>query len=105
MGWNISHAPYGETIRRSATSLDNLGKQLAHVMTGRDLRLVLPLFKQAQRAGGPFDISWAEAGRMADALNLAAAHPLMPADWGELAGQIAAAADRAAKAREPWHWS
>ena len=103
MGWTISHAPYGETIRRSATSICNLGTQLAHVMPGRDWRLVRELFEP--KPGDPFDVDWRRAGLIADALNLAAVHPLMPADWGELARQIAAAADTAAKNREPWHWS
>jgi hypothetical protein len=105
MGWSISHAAYGETIYRSALQLDNLARQLAHVMPGRDWRAVRGVFDQAQKADGPFTVSWADAGRIADALNLAVTHPLMPSDWGELTGQIAAAADRAAKDREPWSWS
>jgi hypothetical protein len=103
MGWTISHAPYGETIRRSALSIGNLGRELAHVMPSRDWRTVAFLF--TPKSGDPFDVAPADAGRIANALNLAAVHPLMPADWGELARQIAAAADTAAKNREPWHWS
>ncbi|MFJ4412590.1 hypothetical protein [Streptomyces sp. NPDC088910] len=104
MGWSISHAPYGEIVYRSATQLTNLGSQVAHVSSARDWRVVLPLFDRVQRATGPFEITWAEAGRMADVLKLAACHSRMPDDWGQFAHQLADAADTAAKQREPWLW-
>jgi hypothetical protein len=105
MGWNIDHAPYDETLYRSATQLHNLSKQVAHVTTAAQWRIVLPLFDQAQRADGPFDISWREAGPIADVLRLAACHDLMPDDWAQFAHKLADAADTAAKHRESWHWS
>jgi hypothetical protein len=105
MGWNIDHAPYGETIHRSALQLHNLSREVAHVTTSKQWRIVLPLFDQAQRADGPFDISWREAGPIADVLRLAACDERMPEDWGRDAHRIADAADTAAKQREPWHWS
>jgi hypothetical protein len=105
MGWTIDHAPYDETIHRSALQLHNLAAQVAHVTSGRDWRIVRALFDQAARADGPFDIPWSQAGSIADVLRLAACHSRMPADWGRFAHELADAADRAAKQREPWHWS
>lgn len=105
MGWTIDHAGYGETLRWSAKQLDNLSKQIAHAVTAAQWRIVLPLFDQAQRADGPFEITWREAAPIADVLHLAACSSLMPEDWADFTHTLAAAADRAAKAREPWRWS
>jgi hypothetical protein len=104
MGWTIDHAPYGETVYRSAAQLGNLSKQVAHVTTSHQWRIVLPMFDQAQNADGPFEVSWREAGPIADVLRLAACHALMPEDWAKDAHKLADAADDAAKHRESWKW-
>lgn len=104
MGWNISHGTnqYGE-MRRSCTTMDNLGKQLSHVLPARTWRTLKPLF--ARRSGDPFTVSPRDAGRMADALRAAARNQLLPTDWSLTAVELAEAAARAAAARQPWEWS
>jgi hypothetical protein len=105
MGWNYDHAPYEERVHLSALQLDNLSRQVAHVVTSKDWRIVLPLFDQLQHADGPFDITPSEAGPIANVLRLAACSPRMSDGWDTVAHQLADAADTAAKQREPWHWS
>ncbi|MEU6170171.1 DUF7739 domain-containing protein [Streptomyces tanashiensis] len=103
MGINVSHGSnqWGEE-RRSATSVANLGKHLAHVLTSRDWDVVADLFD------GTFadqeDIPPAEARRIAAVLYKAADHRLMPSDWGSDARLFADAANRAATAGQNWRW-
>lgn len=104
MGWTISHAPYDETLSRSALQLHNLARYVADSTSSRDWRSVKPMFDQAEHADGPFAFGWAQAGRIADVLRLAAADARMPRDWADFASKLAAAADRAASRRELWRW-
>lgn len=98
MSWTI-----GGDMRRSDASIHNLGKQIAHVLPDRQWRKVMPLFKD--RAGDPFTVHHKVAGRMAAVLQVAAAHPKMPADWAQDARALAASAQTAARTRQPWKWS
>src|SRR3954465_7120478 len=104
MGWNVSHGTdrNGE-FRRSYTTMGNLAQQLPPVLSARDWSSIAYLFNH--RDANPFTVPAAEAGRVATVLHRAADHRLMPADWGQDARLLAAAAARAARAREPWHWS
>jgi hypothetical protein len=104
MGINISHGSnrYGEE-RRSAATIANLGKHLAHVLPGRHWRTVSTLFD------GSFSdtafVSPGRAGQIASVLRRAAADPKMPREWAAEAALFADAAGRAAAAGEPWMWS
>lgn len=103
MGWNISHgANQNGEVRRSYTTMDNLGQQLAHVLSARDWRTLKPLFRR--RSGDPFTVSPRDAGRMARVLRTAARNRLLPTDWSLTAIELADAADSAASARQPWEW-
>ncbi|TVL89767.1 hypothetical protein [Streptomyces sp. SAJ15] len=100
MSWTISN---GTTeIRRSYSSIDYLGQQIARVLKGSDWRTVSPLF--ARRTDCYFDVSPRDAGRMASSLRKAAGHRLMPPDWAKLAAELANAAQCAAASRQPWEW-
>lgn len=100
MGICISHST-GQS--RSALTISNLGEQLAHVLSARDWRQISHLFD------GSFsdvaEIPPRQAGRIATILRQAAGHRLMPTDWADLAGIFADAAQRAARAGQPWTWS
>lgn len=103
MGWTISHADNRAVeMRRSYTTMANLGQQLAHVLSARDWRTLKPLF--ARRSGDPFTISPRDAGRMAGVLHSAARSQLLPADWSLTAVELADSAQSAAAARQPWEW-
>jgi hypothetical protein len=101
--WKVSHAPYGETSLHTATTIRDLGHQLAEVMLPKDWNTVAQLF--GRRPGAAFEIPAREAGRIADVLHLAGCSVLLPAPSADLTERLAAAADRAAKDREPWSWS
>lgn len=102
MGWTISHGT-ATHIRRSYTSIAQLGDQLAHVLPGRDWRVLAPRF--ARRSEAWITVSHRDAGGMARALRAAADHRKMPADWARLARELADAAQKAANARQAWEWS
>ncbi|WP_445520459.1 DUF7739 domain-containing protein [Streptomyces sp. NEAU-174] len=104
MGWNISHGTdsNGE-VRRSYTTMHNLGQQLAHVLSARDWRTIAFLFD-----GNACDVvivAPRKAGKIAVVLSRAAQHRLMPSDWAKDAQALADSAQRAATARQPWEWS
>ncbi|WP_329623398.1 hypothetical protein OG357_25705 [Streptomyces sp. NBC_01255] len=103
MGINVSHGSnqWGEE-RRSATSVANLGKHLAHVLTSRDWDVVADLFDGTFR--DEEYVPPAEARQIAAVLYKAADHRLMPSDWGSDARLFADAAARAATAGQSWHW-
>jgi hypothetical protein len=105
MGWTISHAPYDETITRSASALHELGRHVAHVLPSRHWKVLRPLFDRAEESGDPFTVDFEQAGPIADALRLAACSARMPDDARRLAHALADAGDTAAKQREPWSWS
>ncbi|MFJ7998984.1 hypothetical protein ACIQ7D_17810 [Streptomyces sp. NPDC096310] len=100
MGIRISHS---EPVSRSGLTIANLGQHLADVLPAHDWRKIRHLFD------GTFadiaHIRHREAGQYAQILRRAATDPRMPANWGDLADIFAAAAQRAANAREPWVWS
>ncbi|MER7794876.1 hypothetical protein [Streptomyces sp. NPDC097640] len=104
MGINVSHGAnqYGEE-RRSATTIANLGKQLAHVLPSGDWRTIAFLFDGKVRC--PLAVPPRKALKIAGVLQRAAVNPLMPRDWAEDAQAFATAARRAATARQPWEWS
>ncbi|WP_262062633.1 hypothetical protein [Streptomyces sp. STR69] len=103
MGWNISHGtnPNGE-VRRSYTSVDNLAKQLAHVLPAADWRSIAYVFNRP--SGDPFTVLPHEADRIANILMRAAHAPLTPRNWQGEAEAFAMAAATAADADEPWIW-
>ena len=96
---------YGRAGSLSAGTLNNLGQQMAHVLRGRQWRTVRGLFDLAENEDGPFSFSPADTRRMVEVFRAAAAHPLMPADWAQLAGKIAATAADSVRAGTPWEWS
>lgn len=103
MGWDVSHGTdQNGQMRRSYTSMSNLGRQLAHVLPGRDWRKVRHLFDR--RSGDPFTVPAKEAGQIAQILRTAASHPRMPADWASDANLLADTAHRAAAAGQNWEW-
>ena len=99
MGIHISHS---DDKSRSALTISNLGHQLAHVLPARDWRKIRHLF------GGSFSdvahIPPRDAGKIAVILHTAAADRRMPINWADLARTFAAAAQRAANARQNWTW-
>lgn len=103
MGWNISHGTdqHGQ-MRRSGTSMGQIGEQIAHVLPVRDWRKVRHLFDRP--SGDPFTIPAAEASRIAPILRTAASHRRMPADWASDTNLLADCAERAAAADQSWEW-
>lgn len=87
----------------SATTIANLGIQLAHVTTSSEWRRLAPLFDG--RLGAPVAVPPQEAARIGDLLQSAAGHRLMAANWADLARRIGAAAHRAAASGKHWEWS
>ncbi|MFB6568387.1 DUF7739 domain-containing protein [Streptomyces noursei] len=99
MGRSISHGIHNT---RSATTIHNLARHLAHVLPAAEWRAIEHVF--GKRSGDPFQVPPAEARRIAAALWTAAEHRKMPADWGALARELAASARRAVNAGQPWEW-
>ncbi|MFL4904834.1 hypothetical protein ACJ6WF_17005 [Streptomyces sp. MMS24-I2-30] len=87
---------------RSALTISNLGRHLAHTLTSREWREVAHLFDGtfADTASIPPN----EANRIGDLLHNAANHRLMPSDWGSLAAEIGTAAYAAARTGQNWEW-
>ncbi|WP_438489559.1 DUF7739 domain-containing protein [Streptomyces sp. S186] len=100
MGWTVSH---GVNNTRSATTIHNLARHLAHVLPAAEWRAIEHVF--GRRSGDPFKVPPVEAGRIAATLRAAAKHRKMPADWAGLAREFAESAERAASAGQPWKWS
>lgn len=102
MGWNIGHRPDTDDMRRSYTSMHNLGQHLAHVLSAGEWRTIKPLFKR--RTEEYFTVSPADAARMATVIRAAAGHRKMPVDWAQDARELADSAQNAADIRRPWNW-
>ncbi|WP_405888848.1 hypothetical protein OG762_36850 [Streptomyces sp. NBC_01136] len=100
MGISISH---GVPSTRSALTISNLGKHLAHALTGSEWREISHLFDG--RLYTPVHTPSAQAGRIGDLLHKAARHRAMEAEWGDLAILLGDAAHRAARAGQTWKWS
>ena len=103
MGGPVSPGAEGGQFRRSYGSMDNLARQLAHVLSAADWRSVRYLFDRP--SGEPFTVPPGDAGRAAEVLHRASAHRLMPDDWSAAVHELAETADRAAGAGEPWAWT
>lgn len=99
MGWSISH---GIQDTRSATTIHNLAQHLAHVLPASEWRAIELVF--GGRSDGPIRVPHSDARRIAAILRRTAGHPKMPRDWGQLASELADAAQAAANARQPWEW-
>lgn len=99
MGISISH---GVPSTRSALTIENLGKHLAHALTSSEWREVAYLFDG--KLYTPVHTPPAQAGRVAALLAKAAANRTMNGEWAQLATLLGAAAGRAARAGEPWVW-
>lgn len=99
MGISISH---GVPSTRSALTISNLGKHLAHVLTGSEWREISHLFDG--RLYTPVSTPPAQARRVGDLLHKAGGHRVMEAGWGELAILLGDAAKRAAHAGQNWVW-
>lgn len=104
MGWNISHGSnqHGQE-RRSATTISNLGRHLENCLSGTSWRRIRHLF--GRTVEDTILVGPDEARQVAGILRTAAHDRRMPVDWGLEALAFATAADRAAKAGEPWMWS
>jgi hypothetical protein len=100
LGISISHGAKGP---RSGGTIENLGLQLAHVLTAAEWREIEDLF--GRRYDDITRIPPREAGRIGDLLHKAAGHRLMDREWGSLAVEIGDAAHRAARARQNWEWT
>ncbi|MFE4857349.1 hypothetical protein [Streptomyces sp. NPDC056670] len=100
MGFNVSHGTKGP---QSATTISNLGQQLAHVLSAREWREIADLFDA--RFADIASIPPREAGRIGELLHKAARHRLMGAEWASLAVELGDAAQRAARAGQNWEWS
>jgi hypothetical protein len=100
MGISISH---GAPSTRSATTIENLGKQLAHALSSSEWREVAYLFDG--RISMPVSTPPGQASRVAAILEKAAASRAMEPEWGQLAALIAASARRADAAGEDWEWT
>lgn len=100
MGIFISH---GVPSSRSATTIANLGKHLAHTLTGSEWREISYLFDG--RLYTPVYTPPAQAGRVAALLYKAAASRAMDCEWAQLATLLGDAAHRAAHARQTWEWT
>lgn len=100
MGICISHST-GQS--RSALTISNLGEQLAHVLPASDWRQISHLFDG--RFADVASIPPRQAGQTAAILRQAAQHRLMPPNWADLATVFADAAQRAARAQQPWTWT
>lgn len=103
MGWNVSHGSnqYGE-MRRSYTTVTNIGRQVSYVLSATEWRSIAYLFNRP--TADPFTVQPSEAGRIAAILYGAAVHRLMPADWADDVDKLADAANCAASKSEPWEW-
>lgn len=99
MGISISH---GVPSTRSAATIENLGKQLAHALTSREWREISSLFDG--RLYTPIHTPPAEAARIGDLLLKAANSRVMDPEWVQLATLIGGAAHRAARSGEAWIW-
>jgi hypothetical protein len=99
MGISISH---GVPSTRSALTIENLGKHLAHTLTSSEWREVANLF------GGPLytpiHTPPAQAGRIGALLIKAANSRAMDREWAQLATLLGGSAQRAARAGENWVW-
>lgn len=100
MGISISH---GVPSTRSALTIENLGKQLAHTLSSSEWREVAYLFDG--RLHTPLHTPPQQAGRIADLLFKAARSRAMDSEWGQLANLLAASAQRAANASQNWEWN
>lgn len=100
MGIVISHSTNDS---RSATTVANLGTHLAHALPSGDWRKIRPLFDG--RFSDVASIPPKDAGQYAQILYRAANSNRMPGEWAGLALVFAAAAERAAGAREHWTWT
>jgi hypothetical protein len=81
-----------------------LGQHVAHIVTASEWRTIQPLFHNANRGDGPFDIAARDAARMAQIFRTAAASPRMPVFWATSARELADVAERHAQSGQPWPW-
>lgn len=99
MGISISHG-----VRyTSATTISQLGQQLAHVLKASEWREIDDLF--GNRHDDITHMPPEKAERVGDLLHKAAKHRLMGADLRSLAIEIGDAAHRAARAGQNWEWT
>lgn len=101
MSWSNSH----DTTCRSATLMYEASRHVSYVVSAGDWRIVRTLFQFANTGDGPFQIPHRDAGHMALVLRKAAGHPKMPTSFQGAIRELAAAAQRAATARQSWEWS
>lgn len=104
MGINISHGSneWGQE-RLSYTSHDQMGQQLAHVLSSKDWGKVRHLF--TGRLPGDLLIGPDQAGEIAYIFSRASQHSKMPHDRAVTIRAWSAAGFRAWQAEEPWVWS
>lgn len=100
MGISISH---GVPSTRSALTIENLGKHLAHTLSSSEWREIAHLFDG--RLYTPVYTPPRQAGRVAELLFKAARSRTMDREWAQLANLIAASAQRASTASQNWEWT
>ncbi|MFJ2186309.1 hypothetical protein ACIOJG_37500 [Streptomyces anulatus] len=104
MSWTISHGtPTGGPTSRSYNAVHALAQAAAHALTASDWARLRPILHR--RSGDPFQISPDEARTAAGLLHRAADSGLMDRQSAQAARELAAAATRAATARQFWTWS
>ena len=108
MTWTISHGtPGGRFDGYHSRSYSQVGDwrdavlALGLHLTDRDVAALEPLL--LRRSGDPFSIRPRQAAAIAGALR--SLQPWMPRAHRELNEVLAAAAERAAAARQRWEWS
>lgn len=108
MTWTVSHGapnpggPFDGYHSRSYGQMDNWREALLALMLPASDSAVLGILTQ-RRSGDPFEVPPARAAAIAAILrrNL----KRMPRSQREMTDTLAAAAERAAAAKEPWRWS
>ncbi|MEU5496160.1 DUF7739 domain-containing protein [Streptomyces griseofuscus] len=99
MGISISGLP----STRSALTISNLGRHLAHALSSGEWRELAPLFDGT--FADTVSIPPRRAARIGDLLHKAAGHRLMPGEWATLAAEMGNAAHQTARAGKHWEWS
>lgn len=109
MGWTISHGaprpghPFDGLHYRTYTEVDQWADAVRTTLPAGDLNALVPLLAHLDRGGDPFELGPKQTREIAHSLQLAIDD--VPAEHRELTRVLAAAAIRAASARQPWSWS
>jgi|GEM_PF-3338838 len=111
MGWSITHGParpghpFDGHHYRTYTQVAEWVDAVCSRLPAPDVAALAPLLDHLDDVSpaDPFDIHPVTAGQLAPVLDRAVKR--MPRRQRELTSALAAAAQRAAAAGQPWHWS